>query len=50
MNEYFGSGSIWACVKIVDYYDPSSIGTQTHVKLIEYICECVLPPTMRSLQ
>jgi hypothetical protein len=30
-----------AYVKVADYSDPSSTGTLTHVKLIEYVCECV---------
>jgi hypothetical protein len=30
-----------ACVKVTDCCDPSSVCTLTHVKSIEYVCECV---------
>jgi hypothetical protein len=28
-------------VKVVDYCDPSSAGTLTRIKSIEYVCECI---------
>jgi hypothetical protein len=41
MLGYFSTGPLRACVKVAEYYDPSFIGTLTHVKSIGYVCECV---------
>jgi hypothetical protein len=41
MIGHFSVGPIWACVKVDDYCDPSSIDTLTHVKVLEHVCECV---------
>jgi hypothetical protein len=38
---YFSTGPIWACMNVADCCDPSSVGTLTCVKSIEYIFECV---------
>jgi hypothetical protein len=35
MSEYFGTGPLWTWVKNNDWFDPSSIGTLPHVKMIE---------------
>jgi hypothetical protein len=32
---------LWTLVKVHDCCDPSSIGTMTHVNLLEHVCECV---------
>jgi hypothetical protein len=29
---------LWACVKVDDCCDPSSVGTLTHVKLLKNVC------------
>jgi hypothetical protein len=41
MIGYFGIGLIWACMKVADCCDPSSAGTLTCIKSIEYVCECI---------
>jgi hypothetical protein len=38
MIGYFGTGPIWACVKVVDCCDPSSVCTLTPINLLENIC------------
>jgi hypothetical protein len=37
MIGHFGAGPLWACVKVDDYYDPSSTGTLTRIKLLENV-------------
>jgi hypothetical protein len=39
MSGYFGPGPLWTWVKNDDWFDPSSIGTLTHVKMIETCVE-----------
>jgi hypothetical protein len=31
--------TLWACVKVIDCGDPSSVGTLTCVNLLEMFCE-----------
>jgi hypothetical protein len=50
MSGHFGVGPLWVCVKVANCCDQSYAGTLTHVKSLEHVCECVLPPTARSLQ
>jgi hypothetical protein len=38
MIGHFGAGPLWACSKIDDYYDPSFVGTLTHVNSLENVC------------
>jgi hypothetical protein len=38
MSEHESASPLWVCVKIDDYYDPSSAGTMTHIKMLENIC------------
>jgi hypothetical protein len=38
MIGYFGTGPLWACVKVDDCFHPSSQGTLTHVESLENIC------------
>jgi hypothetical protein len=35
LSEYFGTGPLWTWVKNDDWFDPSSAGTLTRVKMIE---------------
>jgi hypothetical protein len=39
LSEYFGTGPLWTWVKIDDWFDPSSTGTLTCVKMIETCVE-----------
>jgi hypothetical protein len=32
---------LWTCVNVDDCCNPFSTGTLTHVKSIEYVCECI---------
>jgi hypothetical protein len=50
MSGHFSASPLWTCVNVDDYCDLSSAGTLTHVKLLEYICEYVLPLPVHSLQ
>jgi hypothetical protein len=50
ISGHFGVGPLWVCVKVANCCDQSYAGTLTHVKSLEHVCECVLPPTTRSLQ
>jgi hypothetical protein len=36
---YFGTGPEWTYVKVDDCCDLSSVGTLTHVKSLEHVCE-----------
>jgi hypothetical protein len=38
MSGHFDADPIRACVKVDDYYDPSSAGTLSHVKSQENVC------------
>jgi hypothetical protein len=37
MIGHFGTGPLWACVKVDDCYDSSSVVTLTRVKSLEII-------------
>jgi hypothetical protein len=44
MSGHESVGSLRACVKVADCYDPSSTGTLTYVKSLETFVRAFVPP------
>jgi hypothetical protein len=46
MSEHVSAGPIWTCVKVDDYFNPSSADTLARVKMIETFVESAFATCM----